>query len=240
MTVAGSDLHWYLSASGPSAGGAKSATEPPSAVDNNVFPDISDIDRLAGGSVIRKIFLANQHAVDAYLPHSIWIYRKPVSCTSWIGLGFDDADDDDPTVGTLDDMGSSDKVALISDGADTRSVDVWGYDGSGDPIMETVVLTGAVEVLTSATFSSILAVHTTISASRTITVKEGAGGTPLGTVGIGAVNCFRWLDAASKPAGIKLPNLPAGQADGLWERRDHAAGALAGDSNDFGIQVEKL
>jgi hypothetical protein len=240
MTVTGTDLRWFLSSSGSSEGGARSATEPPNAVDNNVFPDINDVDRLAGGSVKRKVFLHNQNGVDAYLPHSIWIVRPPLNCTSWIGLGFDDADDDDPTAGTLTDLTATGKIALISDGPDTRSVDLHGYSSSGDPLKETVVLTGATEVLSVGDFSSHLAIHTTISASRIITIKQGAGGTTRGTIPVGGVNCFRWLTATSKALGLKLIALPPGLAEGIWERRDHAPGATAGDANRFGIKAEKL
>jgi hypothetical protein len=241
MPVIGSDLHWYLSSSGASEGGAKSATEIPNAVDDNVFADVSDSARIAGGSQIRKIFLANENGVDAYLDHSIWVLVVPTNATPYIGLGFDDADDADSAAGTLVDFSAPAKVALSSDGADTRDVDIYGLVGS-TPTKETVTLTGSSEVLCIATFDHIFALHASaVSASRTITIKEGAGGTTRGQITIGHVNCFRWLSpASSKSTGLQLPSLPTGQADGIWERFDWAPDAGAVTGNDFALKTEGL
>ena len=77
------------------------------------------------------------------------------------------------------------KLALISDGADTRSVDVVGRVASGVLTSETVVLTGAVEVLSVATFERILSVVAqTTSASRTVLAKQGSGGSTIGTINL--------------------------------------------------------
>ena len=231
---------FYLSSSGASEGGARSATEIVSATDNNVFPDVSDVSRIAGGTMTRKIFAANENGVDAYGPHSIWALAQPTNATGSIALGFDDADDDDAAFATLVNFSASAKVALVSDGADTRSVDVWG-ELAGTPQMETVVLTGASEVLTVANFDVVLAMHTTISASRIVTIKQGAGGTTRGTIPIGAVNCFRWLTpATSKSTGMRLPSLPTGQANGIWEKVEWVPDAGAIDASDFALKTEAL
>lgn len=229
MAVIGSDLHWYLSASGSSAGGARSATEIVNAVDNNVLADVSDASRIAGGTQVRKIFLRNANAVDSYLPHSIWITTQPVAAVASIGLGFDDADDASSAGGVLVAFTAGAKVALVSDAADTRSVDIFGLVG-GTPTKETVVLNGTSEVLSVATFDTggPFALHTTISASRTVTVKQGTGGTARGTIAIGIVNCFRWLSAASKSAGLQVPATATGISDGIWERVVYAPAAAAG------------
>ena len=146
----GTDLHWMLSSSGASEGGAESATGIVDATDNNVFPDVSDASRIAGGSMTRKIFVENTHGTDAYGAHSIWVLVVPTNATGSIGLGFDDADDVDPAMGTLVDFSAGAKVALVSNGSDTRPVDIWGLVGT-TPTMETVVLTGTAEVLSVAT-----------------------------------------------------------------------------------------
>ena len=130
------------------------------------------------------------------------------------------------------------KVALISDAADTRSVDVYGLVGT-TPTVETVVLNGAAEVLSSATFTDVNALLTTVSGSRTVTVKEGASGTTRGTIGIGTVNCFRWMTAASKSVGLWLPALLAGATDGIWEKVVWAAAAVAG-VQDLPLATETL
>ncbi len=236
----GTDLVWYLSSSGASEGGAKSATPITSGVDNNVLSDVTNAQRIAGGTEVRKIFLANEHATDPYAAHSIWISTAPSHCTGYIGLGFDDADDDESSGGNLVAFAGAAKVALISDGADTRDVDIIGLVG-GVPTLETVTLTGSSEVLSVATFDAggPFALHTTVSASRIVTVKEGTGGTTRGTIGIGTTNCFQWLTAASKSAGLKLPSLAASLADGIWEKVVWAAGAAAG-AQDLLIETEAL
>jgi hypothetical protein len=244
MPVTGADIdHWYRSSSGDSEGGAKSATEIIDATDENVFDDVGDIARIAGGTMYRKIFLVNEHAVDAYDDHSIWALAQPTNATGSIGLGFDDADDADETQGTLVDLSAAAVVALVSDGADTRTATIYGIDNSsGDPVAEDVVLTGSSEVLSVTTFSSVYAVRlSAISASRAVSIKQGAGGTVRGTLPIGAVNCFRWLTpATSKSTGLKLPPLASGEANGIWERVAWAAGAGAIDASDFALKTEAL
>jgi hypothetical protein len=232
------DLHFYLSATGASEGGATSATPIVDAVDNNVFSDASSAARIAGGTEVRKIFMSNEHATDTYAAHSIWISVAPTHCTAYIGLGFDDADDDELTAGNLVAFSAGAKVALVSDAADTRSVDIYGLVGT-TPTKETVVLNGAAEVLSVATFASVLALHTTVSASRTVAVKQGTGGTTRGTIGIGKSNCFLWLTAASKSAGLRLPALTAGSTEGIWEKVVWVAGAVSG-AQDLPLATEAL
>jgi hypothetical protein len=234
----GTDLHFYLSATGASEGGAVSATPIVDAVDNNVFSDVSSSSRIAGGTEYRKIFMSNEHATDTYAAHSIWISTAPSHCTGYVGLGFDDADDDESTGGNLVAWSAGAKVALVSDAADTRSVDVYGLVGT-TPTKETMTLNGAAEVLSTATFAAVFALHTTVSGSRTVTVKQGTGGTTRGTIGIGATNCFLWLTAASKSAGLRLPALSAGATEGIWEKAVWVAGAVA-SAQDLPLATEAL
>ena len=223
----GTDLGWYLSSGGSSEGGAKSATPIVDATDNNVFADVSSAARIAGGTEIRKIFLENDHATDPYDPHSIWISTAPSHCTAELGLGFDDVDDDEPTGGNLVAFGAAAQVAFVSDAADDRSVDVHGQV-AGVPTIETVVLNGTSEVLTAAAFDVVDAMHTVVSASRTVSIAEGSGGTVRGTIDPGVANCFRWQAAASKSAGSWRPSLVAGASEGIWERISWSAGAIVG------------
>lgn len=103
------------------------------------------------------------------------------------------SDDTSTTGGAIDtniraeftQFASAAKLALISDGADTRSVDVVGRLATGVLTSETVVLTGAVEVLSTNTYERILSVVAqTTSASRTVTAKQGSGGTTIGTINL--------------------------------------------------------
>lgn len=220
MPVEDSDLHWYLSSVGASEGGAKSATQITDNVDENLFADVSSTARIAGGEEIRKLFLANEDGVDSLPDHSIWFQATASPATGYLGLGVDSADDADPAAATLTDFSASAKVALSSDGADTRTVRLRGLNGSGDPITEDVVLTGASEVLSVATFSHLYhAAADAVSASRTITVKQGSGGTTRGQILIGRIVCFRWLaGATAKSTGMKLAALPTGSADPIWTK----------------------
>ncbi len=242
MAVTGSDLHWYLSAAGASEGGARSATEITDNVDNNVFPDIGEIAAIAGGSMTRKIFLANEDGVDPYVDHGIWILTDPTESSGFIGLGFDDADDDDLTVDDLVDVGAAGPVALVSNGSDTRVATVCGIDdATGDPIAEDVTLDGTNEVQTSADFSTVYAIHlSAVSGSRTVTAKDGPGGSSMGTLAPGAVNLFRWLAATSKSTGLRLPSLPTGQADGIMLKVEWAINAGAVDGNTMALKTETL
>jgi hypothetical protein len=241
MPVESADLKWLLSASGASEGGARSAVEVADATSENLFPNITEAEALAGGTDYRKLFSANDDGVDSYPEHSIWLKGAPsAGHTMSIGLGFDDGADADATAGILASFSAAAKVALVSDGADTRSCDVWGYDAAGDPLMETVVLTGAAEVLSVATFSDVLAVHTTTSGSRTVTIKQGTGGTTRGQIAIGQAVCFRWLAATTKSTGIKLPPLATGGADGVWIRRAWAASLAAIDATEAKLRTEEL
>ena len=241
MAVIGSDLHWYLSSSGASEGGAKSATEITDAVDNNVFSDVSDSARVAGGSQIRKIFIANENGVSSYLSHGIWVHVVPTNATPYIGLGFDDSGDADSAAGSLDDFTVAAKVSLSSDGADTRTCTVYGLVGT-TPTAEAVVLAGAAAVLTTATFDHVYAVHAdAISGSRTVTIKQGSGGTTRGTIAVGLTNCFHWIaSATSKSTGLRMPALPTGQAEGIWERFDWAPDVGAVTGNDFALKTEEI
>lgn len=83
----------------------------------------------------------------------------------------------------LTQFSSAAKLALISDGADVRSVDIVGRLADGTVATETVVLTGAVEVLSVNTYERILSVTIqTSSGTRTVTGKQGSGGSTSFTI----------------------------------------------------------
>lgn len=95
-------------------------------------------------------------------------------------------------------------VALVSDGADTRSVDVVYRDATGALVTETLALTGAVEVTTVGTAERLLAVTiATSSGSRTVSVKQGSGGTVRATIPpneVGVTACF--ISSASEAGTV--------------------------------------
>jgi hypothetical protein len=76
-------------------------------------------------------------------------------------------------------------IAVVSDGADTRTVTVQGRNAAGAITSEVLTLNGAAEVAGAVTFERILTL--TLSASdgaRTVTVRQGAGGATRATIGI--------------------------------------------------------
>ncbi len=91
-------------------------------------------------------------------------------------------------------FGSPARVALISDGADTRVATIAYRDAAGSYLTENVTLNGASEVLSIATAERLLMVTLDgTSPNRTVTVKEGSGGTTRGSIGLnetGIAACF--------------------------------------------------
>lgn len=240
MPVTNDDLHWYRAAGGDSEGGAAGVLEVVDNTDNNLFPDVGEVAALAGGADHRKVFVRNEDGVDAYLPHSIWKLSDSSVGTGYLALGFDDAEDDDATLSSLVDVAAPGKVALQSNGTDTRTATVCGVDDAGDPLWEAVVLDGTNEVLTDADFATVYAVRVdTPSGSRTVTILDGSGGTPMGTITPGTITCFRYLAAGTKSVGLLLPALPTGQHHGVYLRREWPAGspAFPGDGMDIKTQV---
>src|SRR6185312_4743724 len=80
---------------------------------------------------------------------------------------------------------ASAKLSLTSDGADTRNVTIVGRNAAGSVITETVALTNAVEVLSVNTYERLQSVTiASSSGTRTVTLKQGSGGTTIGTIGL--------------------------------------------------------
>lgn len=242
MSIASTDIVEYLSTSAGSTGGAISGSTVTSGVLNNVNPSNTDAQLTAGGTDYRKTFFKNTNATDAALVPVVWTPIIPTNNTLQIGLGFNNSDDTDPAQGNMTAWGAAAKVALISDGADTRVATIYGLDNSGTPVpvTETVTLTGAVEVLSVTTYSKVWAVSlASTSGSRIVLIKQGTGGTTRGTIGISKRNCWLWVTATSKPAGIALPNLPASTSYGFWRKRSWTASASSVRPNPQRIRFEE-
>ena len=76
-------------------------------------------------------------------------------------------------------------AAVVSDGADTRTVTVTGRLASGVVDSEVLTLTGTSEVVGAKTWERVLkVVLSTTSGSRTVTLKQGSGGSTRATIGI--------------------------------------------------------
>jgi hypothetical protein len=75
------------------------------------------------------------------------------------------------------------KLSLTSDGSDVRSATVDYRDATGALLQEVIVLTSAVEKLSTATMSRIERVALSATdVARTVTLKQGTGGTTIGTI----------------------------------------------------------
>jgi hypothetical protein len=76
-------------------------------------------------------------------------------------------------------------AAVISDGADTRTVTITGRLATGVIDTEVLTLTGAVEVVGAKTWERVLsAVASATSGTRTVSVRQGSGGTVRATISI--------------------------------------------------------
>lgn len=74
-------------------------------------------------------------------------------------------------------------VAAVSNGADTRTLNVNGRVPAGSISSEAIVLTGATEKVGTVTFERLLRVLLSATAAdRTVTVRQGAGGATIATI----------------------------------------------------------
>lgn len=240
MPVTSSDIAHLQSAGTGSSGGAITASSITSGVANNVWPDVSDAERLAGIVIPRKTFWKNNHGSDSMIKPVLYTPVLPTNATLEIGLGLNHADDDDLAQGNMTAFGANAVLALQSTGADTRIATIYGLDGSSVPQTEDVTLTGATEVLSLTTWSKVWAVWLSAqSGSLTVTARQGAGGTTRGTIGVNAKICWLWVTAGSKGAGIKLPDLAPAQNYGMWRRLTVAAAAGAVRPNTLTTRIEE-
>src|SRR3990167_7716002 len=137
MTASSADIQFTKTAENVSAGGVNSGVLITS-TKNSFMPAITDAERIAGGSRIKKYCIFNNHATDAYTLPGAWLVAA-TGVTDEIGLGYDDGDDDDETQGNMTAFGANAVVACISDAADTRTVTVTGLNASGDPQTEAIL-----------------------------------------------------------------------------------------------------
>lgn len=242
MTLNSSDLQWFKSATGDSAGGAISATQITGSADNNLWTDILEAPALAGGTRYSKVFLHNDSGADAMTQPVIWLSTAAIGVTEHLGMGWDDTDDDDTLGGNITAMTANAIIQLLSDGADTRQVDVTGVSGGGTCVTERITLNGTTPVSTGTTFASLLGVHTIggVSGTRIITFKQGVGGTVRGTIGINMTAAWLWVAAPSKGAGLRYANLAAGANAGVWRRQVWAAATAMQRPNPNAITAEEV
>lgn len=243
MPVSAIDILHYLSSDPGSTGGAISGSTTTSGVTNNVWPDVTDVERLAGGDRYRKTFWKNTNVSDAMLTPVIYTPTLPTNMTLQLGLGVNSASDADYAQGNMTAWSANAQVAVVSNGADTRTVTIYGMDNAGTPVptTEQVTLNGSSEVLSATTYSKVWAVYLSATdVSRTVTVKQGSGGTSRGTIGTSQIICWLWVTAGTAKAnGIALPDLASSQTYGVWRKLSWTAGAGAIRPNTLTVAIEE-
>lgn len=228
MAITASDIDFVASTIGTSDGGAESATEIISGVQNDLWPNLSDALRSAGGNRSKKFFIKNNSGTETASKPSIWITEFPAGMTVELGIGAPSSDDSTASAGTLTAWTANAKVSLASSAADTRQATIVGLNTSGDPAVELLTLTGASEVLSAGTWSKVWSIYlSALNGSNTVTVKQGTGGTVRGTIPPSVLTTFLWVNPPSKASGIKLSNLIPAAAIPVWCRQTWSAGIAA-------------
>lgn len=96
-------------------------------------------------------------------------------------------------------------ISLTSDGTDTRNVTITGRDATGAVVSETVALTSAVEVLSVNTYERIQSINiASSSGTRTVTVKQGSGGSVITTIPINEVGFHMMFQNAASAASTQV------------------------------------
>jgi len=254
MPIVSADIKEYKSSATSSDGAGISATEVVDNTDNNLFTDITGDEAVAGGTEYRKVFRKNVHATLTWQNAVSWLLSQPTNSALSFGFGLDHADDADGGQGNMTAFGANAVVAVVSDGADTRQITIVGEDASGNRQTETLTLNGTAEVVGSLTFSKVYAVYASaLSATRTVTIKQGSGGTTRGNIGTNKKISFLWFgkkysggsvinaeggDMASKATGLKSGDIaPAGNF-GLWYRNTWPTGAGAVNASSTQVKSE--
>ena len=238
MPILTTDLEIYKSSNTNSQGGTISATAITDNTLNNLFPDVTANQATTGLTDYYKVFVKNNNGSLTWGSVGFWIASNTTSADDTWLVGIGTASD---AVGSneLTTFSAGAKVSLTSDGTDTRNVTVVGLVG-GVRTVETVALNGLTEVLTTNTFDSggvYLVYPASADASRTITIKQGTGGTTRGTIGPNGLSAICYFSTpVSSATALLLGNIAAGASQGLWIKRVVNAGAAI-YSNDTG-QIE--
>jgi hypothetical protein len=125
---------------------------------------------------------------------------RPSDDTSLTGGAIDPLDRPDITQLTANSV-----LAVISDGADTRVVTVQGRNAAGAIISDPITLNGTTEVLGTLTFERILTVTlSATSATRTVLVRQGAGGATRAQIGINETTRTSLFRQSASEASIAI------------------------------------
>ena len=96
-------------------------------------------------------------------------------------------------------------AAVISDGADTRTVTITGRLASGVIDTEVLTLNGAVEVVGAKTWERVLsAVASAASGTRVVTVRQGSGGATRATIRLNETTAHILFRDSTSESGIAI------------------------------------
>lgn len=208
-----------------------------------LLPHITAQEAGNGTVKYKKFFRKNNNDSISWVNVVSWISRQPTNAAISIGLGLNDTNDADTNQGNMSALTANSQIAVVSDGADTRQVTIKGLSVSGTLTVETLTLNGTTEVLSTNTFSKVYLVYvSSLDASRTITIKQGAGGAVRGTIGPNKICCWLWFgkryvggtlsdaeggNIPDETNALKLGEISAGSHQGIWVRLTVPAGAGA-------------
>ncbi len=115
-------------AEGLTHGGAISATEITSGVDQNVFDDVTNAERVAGDTEYRKIYIKNENA-DTWEGVKLWISTQTPATNSIVsivaGIGADTQADADDYVYVSPDSKVHADVITVGNLVQNASASVW-------------------------------------------------------------------------------------------------------------------
>lgn len=223
------------------------AANTPVATKNALLPDVTAQQANDGLTIFRKFFRSNADPSLTWTAVIVWLARQLTNAAISIGFGIDHADDNTGLAGNMTAFTANAVVAVVSDGADTRTITITGEDAAGARQTQTLTLNGATEVVGTLTFSRLyLASVSALDAARTVTIRQGAGGATRGTIGPNRRTSFLWFgrmasgaaivnaeggDIATVTAGLRAGNIAAGGNVPVWVRMSVPTGAGAVANN---------
>lgn len=238
MPISTTDLKEYGSANANSDGGALDTGK---VIDTtgkingttDLFPLVTGDQAAAGITIYRKVFRRNENATLTWYDVKTWISQQVIINAAdrlYIGIGIDNAADNDSGQGNMVALSANSAIAAVSDsGTDARTLTIMGKDANGVYQTETLTLNGTTEVVGTLTFSQVLACYLSATDAATVTIRQGSGGSTIGTIGPNKIICWLWVQPASKTDSNVLVHgdVATNGVIGLWYKLVVPAGSTA-------------
>jgi hypothetical protein len=104
----------------------------------------------------------------------------------------------------ITDIAATDNVEVLSDGADTRTINIYGRNAAGAIINEAIVLNGTTPVTSANQYERILKVTITSDGTRTATVRRATGDTLICTLEPNITSQRRLFYDSTSESGITI------------------------------------